>query len=168
MMKFVLILIVFANLLLSACSSEQPPQSARQSAAGGGGNTSLVAAAQRISDLCSVVPDSLAAKIVPNAFAPGREQFPLRCTLNNGKSVLEVTLEKGFALEGDPLADAEFISGLAQGGYLQRPVPDSAYLAVLINRDPKVVLYVEVAGHDGKDHRDDAIAVAREILARWH
>jgi len=27
-------------------------------------------------------------------------------------------------------------------------------------------LHVEVAGHDGKDHKDDAIGVAREILAR--
>jgi len=29
-------------------------------------------------------------------------------------------------------------------------------------------LHVEVAGHDGKDHKDDAIAVARDILARLH
>ena len=30
-----------------------------------------------------------------------------------------------------------------------------------INRN----LHVEVAGHDGKDHKDDAIAVARDVLA---
>jgi hypothetical protein len=26
-------------------------------------------------------------------------------------------------------------------------------------------MHVEVAGHDGKDHKDDAIAIARDILA---
>jgi hypothetical protein len=28
-------------------------------------------------------------------------------------------------------------------------------------------MHVEVAGHDGKDHEDDALAIARSILARW-
>jgi len=151
-----------AHLPLAACATTQGPQSL----SGGASASSLASAAEKVTDLCSVVPNDLAARLIPNASAPARQQFPLRCTLSDGRSVLEVTLEKGFALSGDPLADAERISGLAEGGFLQRPVPDSAYLAVLISRDPKVVLYVEVAGHDGMDHKDDAIAVAREILAR--
>jgi hypothetical protein len=126
----------------------------------------MTAAAEKVTDVCSLLAADLAARIVPNGSAPQSQEFPRRCTVTNGRSVLEITLEKGFALTGDPLADAEFIPGLAQGGYLQRPSPDGAYLAVLVSRDPKVVFYVEVAGHDGKDHKDDAIAVAREVLAR--
>ena len=41
---------------------------------------------------------------------------------------------------------------------------DDAYLTVYLSEDgygSGEIIYVEIAGHDGKDHRDDAIAVAK-------
>ncbi len=85
--------------------------------------------------------------------------------------MLEITIETGIIVPVDPVNGAEFIPGLAEGGYLERLDPHSrgdTYLTVILGKDPKGLLHVEVAGHDGKDHKEDAIAVAREILSRLH
>jgi hypothetical protein len=132
-------------------------------------NPSLAAAVAKITDACSLMPGDLAQKLVPGASAPKSEQFPLRCTLSNGKSALAITFDTG---PDEPVKGAEFISGLAGGGYLERLDPVSqgdAYLTVILGKDPNGTnrnLHVEVAGHDGKERREDAIAVAHEILAR--
>jgi hypothetical protein len=135
------------------------------------GGPSLAAAAAKVTDACSLAPADLAQKLVPGAFPPQREQFPLRCALGNGKSALGITIDTGPA---EPVKGAEFIPGLAEGGYLERLDPAShgdTYLTVILGNDQNGTnrnLHVEVAGHDGKDHKDDAIAVARDILARLH
>jgi hypothetical protein len=135
-------------------------------ASGGAGSGSLADAAAKIKDVCPLVPADLAAKLVPGASAPQSQTFPpFRCTITNQVSVLEVTI--GAYDTGGPVAGAETISGLAAGGYLERPQPDDAYLTVLLAPDAGE-LYVEVAGHDGKDHKADAIAVAQAVLAQLH
>jgi len=173
-MNRALIFVLLTSLQLSACSREQTAQPAGQSQSptdGGVGGPSLAAAAAKVTDACSLVPADLARKLVPGASPPQSEQFPLRCTLGNGKSALEISIDTGPA---EPVKGAEFISGLAGGGYLERLDPVShgdAYLTVILGKDPNGTnrnLHVEVAGHDGKDHRDDAIAVARDILAHLH
>jgi hypothetical protein len=113
------------------------------------------------------MPAELVKKIVPNANAPTREEYPRTCNVSNGTSVLEITIETGIIVPVDPINGAEFIPGLAEGGYLERLDPYSkgdTYLTVILGKDPNGVLHVEVAGHDGKDHKDDAIAVARDVL----
>ena len=166
-MKRVLMVVLLANLLLSACASAQTPQPAGQPpppTTGGAGGSSLVAAAAKVTDVCPLVPADLAAKLVPGASSPQSQTFPpFKCTITNGTSVLEVTL--GAYDTGGPVTGAEVIPGLAAGGYLERPAADDAYLIVLLDKD-QGELYVEVAGHDGKDHKDDAIAVANQVLAR--
>ena len=166
-MKRPLIVALLTSLLLSACApaqtlppASQPPSPTTEGAAG----SSLLAAATKVTDVCTLVPTDLAAQLIPAASPPQSQTFPpLKCTITNGTSVLEVTL--GAYDTGGPVAGAEFIPGLAAGGYLERPVADDAYLTVLL--DPaQGELYVEVAGYDGKDHTADAIAVAKEILAR--
>jgi len=117
------------------------------------------------------MPADLVKKIVPNANAPTREQYPRRCNISNGTSVLEITIETGIATPVDPVNGAEFVPGLALGGYLERLDPKDrgdTYLTVILGKDPNGLLHVEVAGHDGKDHKDDAIGVARDILERLH
>ena len=170
-MNRALIFVLFTSLLLSACSGKQAAQPAGQSpspAGGGGGGQSLGAAAAKLTDACSLVPADLSQKLVPGASPPQSEQFPLRCTLSNGKSALGISFDTGPA---EPVKGAEFISGLAGGGYLERLDPVSqgdAYLTVILGNDSNGTnrnLHVEVAGHDGKDHKDDAIAVARDVLA---
>jgi hypothetical protein len=161
--------------LLAACGSAAPaklpgnPGGAGRPAStstGGSGGASLVDAASKIKDPCTVTPMELAAQIVPGGQVVGQPSpFPPRCTYTNNTSVLEITI--GAYDTGGPVTGAEQIPGLAAGGYLTRPTPDDAYLTVLLAPD-QGELYVEVAGHDGKDHKDDAVAVAQRILAALH
>jgi hypothetical protein len=164
-----------ACLLRKPTPSVSPPRGgadkssdSRQSANDDKGSGSgLTAAAVKITDACVLMPADLVKKIVPNANEPSREQYPRRCNVSNGTSVLEITIETGIATPVDPINGAEFIPELAEGGYLERLDPyakGDIYLTVILGKDPPGILHVEVAGHDGKDHKDDAIDVAREIL----
>ena len=129
----------------------------------GGSATSLVEAAAAVTDACKLMPMDLAAAIVPNASAPQSQQFPpYKCTVSNGTSVLEITIAAYDAV--DPLVPNETVAGLGTQAYLQKQTPDNAYLKVILDPNGGAV-YVEVAGHDGKDHGDDAIAVAQRVLA---
>jgi len=184
-MNRALISILLTTLVFSACMSKKSdgPIATRRDGSGessdqrqsttesAGNGSALAAPAAKITDVCSVMPADLVQKIVPGASAPQSEQYPRRCSVSNGTSVLEITIETGIIVPVDPVNGAEFIPGLAEGGYLERLDPHSrgdTYLTVILGKDPKGLLHVEVAGHDGKDHKEDAIAVAREILSRLH
>lgn len=175
-MKRVLMVVLIAHLLLSACAPAQTPQPAGQPTqpttggaaptTGSAAGSSLLDAAAKITDVCPLVPADLVAKIISGASSPQSQTFPpYSCTISNGTSVLQVTI--GAYDTGGPVQGAEVIPGLAAGGYLERPAADDAYLTVLLDK-AQGELYVEVAGHDGKDHKDDAIAVANGVLARLH
>jgi len=141
----------------TATASANPGQ-----ATGDGGGT-LIAAAKRVTDVCPMMPMDLVAAIVPGASAPQSQKFPpYRCTVSNGTSVVEVTIGAYDAV--DPLVPNEPIAGLGTAAYLQKQTPDDAYLKIVLDSSGGAI-YVEVAGHDGKDHGNDAIAVAKRILA---
>jgi hypothetical protein len=182
-MKHVSILVVVA-ILVAACegsvssrppdqsqapgqSEAQDPSQAPSSGTGGagGGGASLVEAANAVTDWCTVMPADLAAELVPGASEPQSQLFiPLKCTVSNGVSVLEITYQSFVVAEMGP--DAESISGIAENAWLEPGYPvDDAYLTVIFGSDPAGTFYVEVAGHDGVDHRDDAIAVAQAVIA---
>ncbi len=178
-----LIVVVVACVALSACvhlptspSTSKPSNDGTKSSDGSsssatkaGNGSSYAANAANVNDACTLMPADLVKKIVPNANAPIRDQILKRCSVSNGTSVLEITLETGIITPTDPVNGAEFVSGLALGGYLERLDPKDrgdTYLTVILGKDPNGLLHVEVAGHDGKDHKDDAIAVARDILER--
>jgi hypothetical protein len=181
-MKRLSILVLLASVL-SACAAAQTTQPAGQtappgqtqpvsqtqpSAAGGGdgGGASLVDAARKVTDVCTLLPTDLAAKLVPGASAPQSQTFPpLKCTVSNGTSVLEITVAPFDAV--DPLVPNESIAGFPEAAYLQTQFVDDSYLKVLLSKD-QGALYVEVAGHDGKDHKNDAIAVAQAVIAQLH
>lgn len=183
-----MIAIIVATLVASACSgTASGPPGASQGAAStpaaaasspvaqgsgsggaegsptsGGGGASLVAAAAAVKDACEIMPMDLAATIVPNASEPQKETFANpKCTISNGISVLEVTIGAYDAV--DPLVPNEPVAGLGSAAYLQKQTVDNAYLKIILDPNGGAI-YVEVAGHDGKDHGDDAIAVARRIL----
>ena len=169
-MHHLLIFVLAISLLSSACLRASTTGSTSQpsSANGTGGRPSYAAAVAKLTDACTLLPADLVKKIVPNADAPIRDQILKRCSVSNGTSVLEITLETGAITPTDPVNGAEFVPGLALGGYLERLDPKDrgdTYLTVILGKDPNGLLHVEVAGHDGKDHKDDAIAVARDILA---
>ena len=83
--------------------------------------------------------------------------------MSNQVQVLEIKIT-GDSI--DTVPGAEHVPGIAADAFLERPVEDDAYLTVVLGRDPDAVLYVEVAGHDGKDHKQDAIDVANAIIAK--
>ena len=86
------------------------------------------------------------------------------------KPAIEITFDVGPA-DG---RSGDAISGLAGAGYLERLDPTSTgdvYLTVVLGNDDHGTnhnLHVTVAGHDGKDHKDDAVALAREVIAQLH
>ena len=181
------VLVGLAISLVAACASAAPPASggptsggggaapgassvagaaggAEPTAAGGGaGGTSLAERAQKVTDACTLLPTDLAARIVPGGAAPQSQKFPpFKCTVSNQTQVLEITVGGYDAV--DPLNPAETLSGLGTTAYYQAQQPDDAYVKVVLSPD-QGALYVEVAGHDGKDHKADAIAVAQYALA---
>jgi hypothetical protein len=130
---------------------------------GGGAGVSLVEAAVAVTDACTLMPMDLAASIVPNASEPQSQQFPpYKCTVSNGTSVLEITIAPYDAV--DPLVPNEPVAGLGVAAYLQTQFTDDSYLKIILDQNGGAI-YVEVAGHDGEDHRDDAVAVAQRVLA---
>ena len=102
-MNRALIPMLLANLLLVGCASTQGPQSQPQPSSDG---SSLGAAAAKITDACSLMPADWVQRLVPGASAPQSERFPPRCTVRNGKSALEITMDTG---PEDPIKGAEFI-----------------------------------------------------------
>jgi hypothetical protein len=171
-MKRVSILLVL--LVLSACTSAQAPQPAGDTqapgvaeppSAQGGSGASIADAAIKVTDWCTLMPADLAAKLVPGASAPQSQLFPpLKCTVSNQVSVLEITFLSSAST--DPVAGADPVDGVGEAAYLEEPFPDDAYLTVMLGGGSRAVMYVEVAGHDGKDHSDDAIAVAEAVIAQ--
>ncbi len=150
-------------------SQAQGPSQAPSSAGGGSGGSALVSAANAVTDWCTMMPADLAAQLVPGASAPQSQLFvPLKCTVSNGVSVLEITYQGYVVAEIDPSAAS--ISGIAENAWLAvgYPVDDSYLTVILSSGDPGATLYVEVAGHDGVDHADDAVAVAKAVLAQLH
>lgn len=187
-MKCVLILVLLVGVS-AACSSAQTPQPAgasqaaggtrpstasggtQPSTAGGGGDTTLADAALKVKDWCTVMPLDLTAKLVPGGSAPQSQLFPpLKCTVTNQVSVVEISFLSSAATGEIP--DTESIPGVGlEAHYSKVNGIDDAYLTVYLSEDgygSGEVLYVEIAGHDRKDHRDDAIAVAKAVLAKLH
>src|SRR6059036_3428578 len=134
-----LIVVVVACVALSACvhlpdspSTSKPSNDGSKSSDGSsssatktGNGSSYAANAANVNDACPLMPADQVKKIVPNANAPTREQYPRRCNISNGTSVLEITIETGIATPVDPVNGAEFVPGLADGGYLERLDPHS-------------------------------------------
>ena len=178
MIRRTLIAVLPAALLLSACTRSTNRNSSSTSSANdrgpavandeGADASKYAASAAQVTDACTLLPPpELLKKIVPGANAPQGEQYPRRCSVSNGTLVLEITIETGMIVSVDPVNGAEFVPGLAAGGYLERLDPydkGDTYLTVILGKNPRGLLHVEVAGHDGKDHKDEAISVARDIL----
>ena len=132
------------------------------------GSGDVLTAAQAIKDVCPLVPADLAAALVPNAWPPQSQTFPPhKCTISNGTQVLEVTL--GPYDTGRP-DSAPRVSGFDAGAFaehLSSGDPGEVYLTVLLTPDVGS-LYVEIVDPASPDRTDDAVAVAKRVLASLH
>ncbi|MDP9468692.1 MAG: hypothetical protein M3P32_08160 [Chloroflexota bacterium] len=187
-MKRASIFLVVA-ILVAACQaagSSQPPdqsQAAGRSQAqgssqapsagggggGGGGGAALAEAANAVTDWCTLMPADLVAELVPGEVILQAEEFPSRCTASNQVQALQVSYQDFSGAEPGPGAIS--IPGMGENAWLEPDYPvDDAYLTVILftnlNGLGASTLYVEMAGHDGIDHGDDAIAVAQAVIAQ--
>lgn len=188
-MKRTSIFVVVA-ILVAGCggtSSSQPPgqsQAAGQSqvaahsqaqgpsqapGGGGGGGAALAAAAKAVTDWCTLMPADLVAQLVPGAADLQAAEFPSRCTASNQVQALEVSYQ-GFS-GAAPAADAISVPSVGESAWFEPTgFVDDAYLIVILYTNPNGLgastLYVEMAGHDGIDHADDAVAVAKAVIAK--
>ena len=124
------------------------------------------AAQAKLKDACSFVPKDAVTRLVPGGKSEG-SQFPLGCMVLSSNAGLTVTFDTGPA-EG---LDGERIPGLGVAAYFQNLDPKNAdaYVTVVLGNDDHGTnhnLHVAVDLHDGKNHKDDAIAVARDVLAQ--
>jgi hypothetical protein len=164
-----MLIAVLTVAFIAACStghqtSTSSTDQVAQSPAGGGGGGSLVAAVRKVTDVCALMPTDLVATIVPGASAPESQKFPpYKCRVSNGTAALEVTFA-GYD-PPDPPVPNEPVTGLGLTAFMQKQTVDDAYLKVVLDAGGGAI-YVEVAGHDGKDHGDDAIAIAKRLLAK--
>ena len=133
---------------------------------GGGGPGTAAALAAAAKDACSLMPVDAVKAILPKAAAPAPEPEPFRCSMGDGTGVVEISFDATSLTSLETLNPCEPVSGVGVSACLQEQTTDDAYLQVLASSDPIAIVYVEVAGHDGKSHRDDAINVAKAVLAK--
>lgn len=176
-------IVIVVGLTCAGCSKDtsappaptgsSAPAAPAPSAAGSASNAvanAVAVASRTLKDACTFLPKDTVARLVPDAAKPDGMQFPLRCAARGSKSAIEISFDVGPA-DGH---SGDVISGLAVAGYLERLDPKSTgdvYLTVILGNDDNGTnhnLHVEVSGHDGKDHKDDAVALARQVIAQLH
>lgn len=135
-------------------------------AGGGGGGAGVADAAAAVKDVCTVMPKDTIRGLVPDAADPVTDAAYHQCTMSNGTTAVQITLSGGFG-EPDPPVPGDAVSGLGEKAWVQEQTVDDAYLVIFLGTTATQsyqTLYVEWAGHDGKAHRDDAIAVAKATI----
>ena len=151
-------------------STPVSPAAAAGSAPAARAGSPLANAAAKLTDACSLLPADMAKKLIPEATAPQSERYPLRCSVYGKQAALEFSFDSGPPPEAK---DGEPVSGIAQGGILQRLAPKNpgdVYITLSLGSDDNGVnhnLHAEVNGL-GKDHKDDALELARYVVAHLH
>jgi len=176
-------LVVIVILVIAACSggsgAAESGSTASQAASNGseatsnagqassgpvaGGAASLADAAAKVTDWCTFIPMEVIARFAPSAPPAASGTYPGECGASNGVGALDFRYITGFGAFAIP-AGAELVSDLGQGAYVDRPSKDEVELYVALQADPEVSLFIDVAGHDGKDHTQDAVDIAKSII----
>lgn len=136
-------------------------------AASGGGGASLAAAAAKVTDWCALIPSDVIARFAPSAPPAAKGVYPGECGASNGVGALEFRYVTGFGPFEIPSGSySKPMSGVGQAAYYDNPTVDEIELYVALQLDPEVSLFIDVAGHDGKDHQADAVDIANSIIAK--
>ena len=183
------VLALAAVSLVAACSGSSPQASTplrpmrragsapgaggASSGSGGGassasvGGSSVAGAAAKVKDWCVLLPNDIIAVFAPGAPPAAAGTYPNECGASNGTGALDFSYTTGFGTSlpaGAP--GGEVVPGLAQFAYIDRPTKDEVELWVTLSADSGYGLFIDVAGHDGKDHKADAIAIAQAVLGK--
>src|SRR5712691_777601 len=96
-MHRVLILVLAVSLLSSACLRGPTSRTASQPTSTNetGSGSSYATAVAKLTDACALMPADYVQKLIPGALAPVKERYPLRCTIRNEQSALEITFDSG-------------------------------------------------------------------------
>ena len=111
------------------------------------------------------MPIDLVRQNIPDAADPQQGPEPTLCSMTNGISVVQITFLGGF---GEPDPGNEIVADLGEKAWIEEQFVGDAYLVIFLGVDDHgtyQTMYVEYAGHDGVSNKDDAIAVARQIIA---
>jgi hypothetical protein len=131
-----------------------------------GGEKAAAALAAATKNACALMPVEAVKAIIPKAAAPVPEPEPNKCSMGDGNGVVEITIDANPLTSLETLNPCQPVSGVGVTACLQEQQKDDAYLQVLVNSgSPSAILYVEVAGHDGKSHATDVVSVAKAMLA---
>ena len=153
-----------AVVLVVGCSSNK-----RESAPSAGAS-SLANAAAKLPTTCPLIPADLVKKWVPGAGSAQDEQFAKRCSYYGDKAALAIQIDP--SPPPDP-KDGEPVTGIGNGGIIQHlspQQPGDTYVTISLGSDDKgnhYNLHAEVNGL-GKDHKDDALELARAVIAQLH
>ena len=149
----------------TTAASQSPAGGGGGGGGGGAGGAGLADAAAKVTDWCALIPTDVVAKFAPGAPAPTTAGYPTECFASNGTGALDFRYSTGFGAFDTP-SGAETVDGVGAAAYLDRPSQDEVELWVALQVDPEVYLFIDVAGHDGKDHKADAVALAQAVIAK--
>jgi hypothetical protein len=123
--------------------------------------------ATNVKDWCALLPNDVIAKFAPGAAPASAGSYPNECGASNGTGALDFHYTTGFGTSlPSGTQGGEVVPGLAEFAYLDRPSKDEVELWVTLSADTGYGLFIDVAGHDGKDHKADAIAIAQAVLSK--
>lgn len=173
--------ILLAVLVLVGCSkgkSDAPGGSSAgapsapagaASAPASNGASELANKVAKLTEVCALLPTDMVKRLVPDGGAPQSERYPLHCSVYGKQAAIEIAFDTGPSRAGK---DGERFSDIAEGGLVERLTPNmhgDVYVTIGLGIDDQGNnhnLHVGVNGFDGKDHLEDARALAREVLAR--
>ena len=131
-----------------------------------GGGATVAAAAEQVKDWCALLPADVIAKFAPSAPPVHAGVYPGECDASNGVSALQFQYTTGF--DGTQPSGTEKVPNIGLYAYLDRPSQDEVELWVALSTESGRGLFIDMAGHDGKDHTAEAVAIANAILAKLH
>jgi hypothetical protein len=153
-------------------------QASPSAGAGGGGGSAAAGAAAALEaaekDPCSIMPVDVVRAILPKAGEPHGDVYGNSCQMDaDGDGVVAVTIDVSWFSYSTP-NPCEPVSGLGQWACVQEQTLGTAvdsYLTVIVTPgDPSsavnhAIFTVEVTGPAGTSRKDDAVKVAKAVLA---
>src|SRR5262245_43364968 len=142
-----------------------PSSPAKTGAAPAGVADALAALLKNSNNLCALMPKATIARMVPDAARFAAE--PYGCMAYGKGGGAGISVDVGPAPEGHD-------TDLGASSSIERSDPHNkgdVFLRISLGNDSNATnhnLNVTVTRQDGNDHKDDAIEIAKEVIAQLH